>query len=97
MEVPNHSVLYTPGLWRCRCFCPMHYAAALPAKPAICFGVPKKTLWGPKFSAMCGARGMFGSNEGTATTREAWLGCLLIRARKAAALGHVVVARPQQL
>jgi hypothetical protein len=33
---------------------------------------------------------MFGSS--TATTREAWLCCLLVRARRAAALGHVVAS-----
>jgi hypothetical protein len=73
-------------------------AVVLPAKPAICFGAQKNSLWaGPKFSARCGARGMFGSNESTATTREAWLCCLLIRACRAAALGYVVVAGLQQL
>jgi hypothetical protein len=61
------------------------------------FGVPKISLWGPKFSATCGARGMFRLNESTATTREAWVCCLLIRARTAATLSCVVVARLRQL
>jgi hypothetical protein len=39
---------------RCWCFCSVR-AELLPAKPAICFGVPTNSLWGPKFSAMCGA------------------------------------------
>jgi hypothetical protein len=59
---------------------------------------PKISLWGPKTGAKCGARGMFWSNESTATTRGARLCCLLIRARRAATLGGcAVVARLQQL
>jgi hypothetical protein len=60
-------------------------------------GAPKFSLWGPRTGAPCGARGMFWSNEKQRATREAWLCCLLIRARKAATLGCVVVARQQQL
>jgi hypothetical protein len=83
------------GWW----FCSVLRAVALPA--------PSETgylLWGPIVFLgsqiqrhVRGARGMSGSNESTATTREAWLCCLLIRARRAATPGHVVVARPQQL
>ena len=69
--------------------------SALPA--GYLFGVPKFSLRGPKFSATCRARGMFRLNESTATTREAWVCCLLIRARTAATPGCVVVAGLQQL
>jgi hypothetical protein len=66
--------------------------------PVICLGPQKFPFGGgPKFSAKCGARGMFRLNESTATTREAWVCCLLIRARTDATLRCVVVARLQQL
>jgi hypothetical protein len=61
------------------------------------FRAPGISLWGAKFSATRGARGVFRLNESTTTTREAWVCCLLIRARTAATLGCVVVARRQQL
>jgi hypothetical protein len=61
--------------------------------PIICLGSQTKfSLWGFKFSATCGARGMFRLNESTATTRDARVYCVLIRARTAATLGCVVVA-----
>jgi hypothetical protein len=39
-------------------------------------GVPKFSLWGPKIGAASGCRGMFGSNESTATAAEAQVYCL---------------------
>jgi hypothetical protein len=40
------------------------------------FGVPKKNIWGPKIGATCGSRGMFRSNESTATAGETQVYCL---------------------
>jgi hypothetical protein len=67
--------------------------------PGFCCLCRLAVLGPHRTGAPCGARGMlFRLNESTgASTREAWIYCLLVKARTAATLGCVVVARLQQL
>jgi hypothetical protein len=54
------------------CFAPLGFELLA----GYLFGVPKISLLDPKIGAASGCRGMFGSNESTATAAEAQVYCL---------------------